>query len=184
VTIILLLAALVVYKDHPLVQIASDPPDTSTALFPTGDLLPGQSTSAVVALMNRGLVPFTYSLSATGPAGQPVQGDFRLVIRNASNHAALYDGPLPFSSPTLGLLDPGEQARLELRLALPAAATGTRSSLNLLFHWRAQGDLSSRWWFGPSELVLAALDLAIVFLYARSFRRRSRAPQRREPTTI
>jgi hypothetical protein len=183
-TLILLLAALVIDRDHPLVQIASDPPDSSTALFPTGELLPGQSTSAAVTLTNRGLLPFTYSLSATGPTGQAVPGDFRLSVRHAANHVTLYEGPLPFRSPALGTLNPGEQARLDLRLALPAAAVGARSNLNLLFHWHASGDLSSRWWLPRVELLLAALDLVILFLFARRLIRGARAPQRREPTTI
>jgi hypothetical protein len=183
-TLVLLLAALVIDRDHPLVQIASDPPDTSTALFPTGELRAGQSTWAAVTLMNRGLIPFTYSLSATGPAGQAVQGDFRLNVRHAANHTTLYEGPLPLRSPALGMLNPGEQARLELRLALPATASGTRSSLNLLFHWRAGGDLSSRWWLPRVELLLAALDLLILLLFARRLIRRAAALKRREPTTI
>jgi len=183
-TLILLLAALVIDRDHPLVQIASDPPDSSSALFPTGELLPGQSTSAAVTLTNRGLMPFAYSLSATGPAGQAVQGDFKLSIRNATNHTTIYEGPLPFSSPALGTLNPAEQARLDLRLALPATSTRARSNLNLLFHWRASGDLSSRWWLPRVELLLAALDLSILFLFARRLSRGARAPQRREPTTV
>jgi hypothetical protein len=82
------------------------------------------------------------------------------------------------------MLNPGEQARLELRLALPATTTGTRSSLNLLFHWRAGGDLSSRWWLPRVELLLAALDLVILLLFARRLIRRAAALKRREPTTI
>src|SRR5260370_1254815 len=56
----LIVAGLLVYREHPLVQLATDPPDSSAALFPTGDLQRGQSTTAAVSLANRGLIPFTY----------------------------------------------------------------------------------------------------------------------------
>lgn len=175
VAAVLILAGLLVYREHPLVQLATDPPDSSAALFPTGDLQRGQSTTATVSLANRGLIPFTYGLQVTGPGGQPVFTGMQLQVRPEGDRAPVYRGALSRPLGPMGQLDPGQAVRLELTVSNPSDNQDGRTSLNLLFRWTAQGSLLGVWWQPVYALSLAVLDLAILLACLLEVRRRRRA---------
>jgi hypothetical protein len=158
-----LLAALVVYRDHPLVVIHSSRP--GEALFATGELQPGQSSSTSITLSNGGVLPFTYSLAVERPGGGQPTSRFRLEIRRHADGRVLYRGPLAADTGALGELAPGQSVPLDLTISLPAGGGG-QLGLNLYFKWHGHATLLAAWWLNAvaAGLALALGGLAILLL--------------------
>jgi hypothetical protein len=175
VAIILVLAAMIIYRDHPLVVFTSDKPNQE--LFATTDLEPGTSTSTDVTLGNAGLIPFDYSLNVEDPAGRAPTQSFGLRIVWEADGRVLSDGPLPSGTGRLDSLVPGESVKLALRLS--QAPNGTRQTLNVYFKWHAHATVMVGWW---RPVAIAAAGLAglafSVFLYYAFGRGRRRLEPR------
>jgi hypothetical protein len=171
ITIILVLAAMIVYRDHPLVVFTSDKPNQ--ALFATSDLEPGTSTSNDVTLGNAGLIPFDYSLAVEDAAGRALSTNFGLRIVRELDGRVLYDGPLAGDTGRLDSMMPGDSVKLALRLSL--APSAAKQSLNVYLKWHAHATVLVGWW-RPIVLAVAGLAvLAMSVLLGYFWRRRRRA---------
>lgn len=160
VSVMLLLAAGLVYRDHPLVVLASEHPNDG-ALLGGAELAPGQATSVTDTLSNHGMLPVGYALQVASPGGSPIPTAYRLQIKRASDGAVLFKGPLPRDSGTLGSLNAGRTVVLELTLSLPKDQPATHLPADLALRWRGQAGVASSWLLPLFEVFLVLAVLAI-----------------------